>query len=165
LLLILLPASVVIGAIYGAFLHYINPDYIGPLGFARRGVRGLVIGEFLWTFPLYFHSSELARPIRQWSFSATLAFNIVASTFIIITGIFLSHMLVRPLDFKFSTWFPWEFLRDTAFALSGTTPFYLAVQVRRLIAGRVLANFILGRYHKPVQEERIFFSTLRGPQH
>jgi class 3 adenylate cyclase len=41
-----------------------------------------------------------------------------------------------------------------AFALSGLVQ--IAFQVSRLVGARVLLNFLLGRYHRPVREERIF---------
>lgn len=51
---------------------------------------------------------------------------------------------------------PWLFLLDMFFSFAIMCLILFVVAVRQIIGGRVLGNFVLGRYHKPVREERVF---------
>jgi len=46
--------------------------------------------------------------------------------------------------------------RDAAFAFAVAFTLSFAVRVQALIGGRVLFNFLLGRYHRPIREARVF---------
>lgn len=45
---------------------------------------------------------------------------------------------------------------DFLFSLMVSTAFNFVLRVRELIGGRVLGNFLLGRYYRPLRERRIF---------
>jgi adenylate cyclase len=47
-------------------------------------------------------------------------------------------------------------VRDTGYALLVSLLFQLGLMIQTVVGGRVLKNLILGRYHKPLGEERIF---------
>ena len=49
-----------------------------------------------------------------------------------------------------------EFARDTGYAIFVAFVMQFVLLVRTLVGGRVLTNIILGRYHRPLSEDRIF---------
>jgi adenylate cyclase len=48
------------------------------------------------------------------------------------------------------------FRQDFLFALAVSLVFNSGLRLRALVGGRVLLNFLLGRYNRPVREERVF---------
>ncbi|MGU3541317.1 adenylate/guanylate cyclase domain-containing protein, partial [Methylobacterium sp. A54F] len=46
--------------------------------------------------------------------------------------------------------------RVLAYSLAVSAPLVFVVRMRDLIGGEVFVNFLIGRYHKPVAEERTF---------
>ncbi|MBL7405724.1 adenylate/guanylate cyclase domain-containing protein, partial [Escherichia coli] len=46
--------------------------------------------------------------------------------------------------------------RFLAYSLAVSALLVFVMRMRDLIGGEVFVNFMIGRYHKPVQEERIF---------
>jgi adenylate cyclase len=154
-LIILLIASVAVGAIYGNIIHYLNQGSYGLVPTERGAIRGFIIGALVWPFVLFFHDSALSFRLRRAPFVVAFLVNVTIATLLITAGVFWSHHLIRP-EFTLRVWFPGGFLRDFAFALGITSIFYFFSLARRLIGGRVFGNIVLGRYHRPVQEERIF---------
>ena len=161
-LVILLIASIAVGAFYGNIIHFLNQGSYGLVPSGRGAVRGLIIGALVWPFILFFHDSALFIRLRRAPFMVAFLVNVTFATLLIIVGIIWSHHLIRP-EFTLRVWFPGGFLRDCAFALTITSIFYFFTLARRLIGGRVFGNVILGRYHRPVLEERIFlFLDIEG---
>jgi len=155
-LVILLLVSAAAGAVYANIIHYLNQGSYGLLVPSGRGaVRGILIGVLVWPFVLFFHDSALSIRVRRAPFVVAFLFNVAAATLLIVLGVTWSHYLIRP-EFTFRVWFPVGLLRDSAFALSTAAIFFFLTLARRLIGGRVFGNVVLGRYHRPVKEERIF---------
>jgi adenylate cyclase len=154
-LIILLIVSGVGGAVYANTIHFLNQGTYGLVPSGRGVVRGIIIGVLVWPFVLFFQDSALSIRIRRAPFWLAFLVNVAIATLLIIAGIVWSHYLVRP-EFTFRVWFPAGFLRDCVFALSAASIYYFLALARRLIGGRVFGNVILGRYHHPVEEERIF---------
>ncbi len=161
-LVILLIASVAVGVVYGNTIHFLSQGSYGLVPSGRGAVQGFIIGALVWPFVLFFHDSPPSIRLRQAPFLVAFLVNVTIATLLIIAGILWLHHLIRP-EFTLRVWFPGGFLRDCAFALTITLIFYFFTLARGLIGGRVFGSVILGRYHRSVQEERIFlFLDIEG---
>jgi adenylate cyclase len=52
------------------------------------------------------------------------------------------------------------FQQDIIFSLVVAFLFNSVLRIRNLIGGRVFTNFMLGRYHRPLSENRIFYFSI-----
>lgn len=140
--------------------------YLFPLGrevrYGHIAFTWLFASTLIWLFELFFMPSRWAAPIRRMHFLAAILVKVLALCVIIVaTAMFNS--VVRHSEFD-----PAMLVQSMMFQLAGfvflvVLTVVVAIQVVRLIGGRVLLNFILGKYHRPVREERIFmFLDLAG---
>ncbi len=125
-------------------------------GLPRAGaVAGLLIGLLLGTFELFF----VQTPAGAWLRRLPLIAFVVIATLIWALLIGFSVYVATPylLDIEI---LPFEVAsRDAsvlafAFGLAFLLTFFLRVQ--SLIGSRILINFLVGRYHQPAREERVF---------
>ena len=156
-LIVLLLLSALVGAVYANVLQFLHRDIYSPFMATGLGViRGFLVGILVWPFVLFFRHTALAVKLRRSPFWAEYVFNVLATTIVLVVGIVGSHYLLRP-EFTIGVWFPLGFARDTAFGLTVAAVYSLVTRAQRLIGARVFVNVIMGRYHRPVREERIFF--------
>ena len=154
----LLACMFVVGALagigYGVYLSYAARFELTPLSLAKAGLHGAILLFLWWAFQTYLVDGPVGAPLRRLPFAVRLVAVASGSTAVIVAGLFLGVPFDRyhALD----SWFPYNFLRDLAFVLVLTHTVHFVLQVRRIVGGRVLANLVLGRYHRPVREERIF---------
>ena len=81
---------------------------------------------------------------------------------IIVAATMFSRVVLHG-EFDPAIFFDPVFLQMAGYMFLVVLTVVIAVQVVRLIGGRVLINFILGKYHRPLREERIFmFLDLAG---
>ncbi len=118
-------------------------------------VAGLFIGLLLATFELFF----VQTPAGAWLRRLPLALFIVIATLIWALLIGFSIYVATPYLLAIEV-FPVELDSREArgvifsFGLAFLLTFFLRIQ--SLIGGRVLFNFLMGRYHQPAREERVF---------
>jgi adenylate cyclase len=118
-------------------------------------VAGLLIGLLLGVFELYF----VQTPAGAWMRRLPLVLFIMVAVFIWSLLIGFSIYIATPRLLGIDV-HPIDFDRRDANALIFTlglaflSMFFL--RIRSLIGGRVLFNFIIGRYHKPTHDERVF---------
>jgi len=118
-------------------------------------VAGLFIGLLLATFELFF----VQTPAGAWLRRLPLALFIVIATLVWALLIGFSVYVAAPYLLAIEV-FPLELdSRDASaltfsFGLALLLTFFLRIQ--SLIGGRVLFNFLMGRYHQPAREERVF---------
>ncbi len=118
-------------------------------------VAGLFIGLLLATFELFF----VQTPAGAWLRRLPLVLFIVIATLIWALLIGFSIYVATPYLLAIEV-FPLELdSRDAgaltfSFGLAFLLTFFLRIQ--SLIGGRVLFNFLMGRYHHPAREERVF---------
>jgi adenylate cyclase len=144
--------SAAAGAGYVAILSAVENEEIAPLALLRGAVYGTIIGGGVIAFHLYFVQAEAGAWLRRLSFPVSLVFRLVAAMLIMGVGLWLGYLLFQP---PFSWRWDW-FGRDLAFSFAVMLALIFVIQVRRLVGGRVLGNFVFGRYHRPVREERVF---------
>jgi|SaaInl7_135m_RNA_FD_contig_31_2113313_length_1787_multi_9_in_0_out_0_2 adenylate cyclase len=149
-------ASAMIGAGYAALLDVVIRSEFTPGSLLRGAMRGTIIGLIMWSFEMFLSYGPLGERLRRASFSTSLILRTFSSTAILMTAIFVSRAIVSSQGHSTEMYLAIGFLRDTGVALFIVFAIHFVLQVKQIIGGRVLANFILGRYHRPVEEERIF---------
>ena len=123
--------------------------------------QGLIGGSVLLGFYLLVVPGRYGEPLRRAPFLVRFAvFAVAVSLSILIAG-FLSVWVALgtfyPLAGTEPGWTLYAFVAGVAFVLM------LGTQITRMIGSRVLANVMLGRYHTPRHEDRVFlFVDLEG---
>lgn len=128
-------------------------------GSARGGTSGAFIGAvialILVTIELFYVQTHAGRWIRQMSFVRMLAAKSVVY-FAVFTLVLTSSDLILREDTGMLVRPDREFATNLAFSAAFAIMINLTMQLNRLLGRGVLSNFILGRYHKPHEEERVF---------
>lgn len=148
----------------GALIGLIPGSILGD-GSARSILTGALIGALvsgcMVTFEVAWAVDLIPRGWREAPFLVVLITRSLAWLVIIVTAIAVPLLTVGGV--------PWDDLVDPGFAWSVAITFVAALvfnfiaQVNRLLGRGVLVGLILGRYHRPRQEVRIFlFVDLRS---
>ena len=136
-----------IGAVYSLSIGG-DPKFGFPIGCA---IVGGVMG-----FELLF----VQQPVGTWLRGLSLLPFIIISTLIWTAIIAASLQIVPRLlgeeeaygeHYRAST-----FQQDMVFSLAVAFVMNAVLRIRSLVGGRVLMNFLLGRYHRPLREQRVF---------
>ncbi len=118
-------------------------------------VAGFLIGLLLGAFELYFVQTTAGVWLRRLPLALFIVIATLIWALLIVFSIYVATPYLLDIDV-----FPLELdSRDRnalvfSFGLALLLTFFLRVQ--SLIGGRVLFNFLVGRYHKPSREERVF---------
>lgn len=128
---------------------------------------GFTIGCFIFGGLIGFEVFFVQQPAGAWLRRLPLLPFITISTLIWVAIIAASLLFVPLLlgvkeaygeEYQAST-----FEQDMVFSLMVAFVMNSALRVRSLVGGRVLNNFLLGRYHRPLREQRVFlFLDLAG---
>ncbi len=149
-------ASAMIGAGYAVLLDVVIRSELAASSLVRGAMRGTIIGVVVLSFEMFIGYGPLGERLRRAQFATSLVLRTLASTAVLMAAIIGSRALLSSRGHPMEQWLAVGFFRDTGFALVAVFVVHFVLQVRRIVGGRVLANFILGRYHRPVKEERIF---------
>ena len=140
----------VTGAVIGSIYAYLN--FGNELGHI---VRSAAIGAGISCFISVFEGFIFERFFRKLNFSATLlirvSYYIFASSTVIITVISFSSG-ENPITIMTNE----NFLPGILFSLVMCATVNFILILNRMMGRKLLLNFVLGKYHKPVEEERIF---------
>ncbi|MCP5368897.1 MAG: adenylate/guanylate cyclase domain-containing protein [Hyphomicrobiales bacterium] len=151
--------TIVSGLVGIAYVHLLSLalefEMRPGMWFTEGATYGTVIGGTWTAFLFALRDSRLDRAIRRLSFTAAWLVRslmnsaIIAASLLFCRVVFSPYMLDDP-DFVSA------FLRDAGVGVAMFMIIMFVLQVRTLIGGRVLTNFLVGRYSKPVREERVF---------
>ncbi len=154
-----LAVTVPIGTLIGFGLGWL----IGGAGasMAAGAVIGLLITAGMVLFDVSWTVGLIPRGWRESPFLVVLVTRSLVWLVVIVVGVSLPLLTVAGLSF--------EDLVDQQFVISVAASFVAALlfnfvgQVNRLLGRRVLVRLILGRYHRPREEDRVFLLIdLRG---
>lgn len=119
-------------------------------------VTGVVIVAPIVAFEMFVMRGRVGAPLRRlplWGLTLVSAGVWFAS---VIAGL----VFIAPAIFDMGPLPVWYlesgFKQDIIFALLVAVFINFAVRIHSLVGTRVLLNFLLGRYHRPVREERVF---------
>ncbi|MFT5344085.1 MAG: adenylate cyclase [Paracoccaceae bacterium] len=161
----LVAVTMAMGPIYALiFLPKFTLDALAPVT-----LDGLIGGVLLWGGLLYLWPSKICAPLRRLAFPWHILFLLVLVAIIIpmtgwidnlvLTGTFAVDFGFRPRGSLY------------LFVLAITTFLLIIMQISKVIGPRILVNLLIGRYHNPVEEKRIFLfvdligSTALASQH
>ena len=121
----------------------------------RFAAQGAIIALAVFGFETLVAQGALSEPLRRAPFAVVFIAKALITTALIVMAYGIGGFILFPDRFAGQTPLL-DLARDTGFALSVAVVLQFVVMVRTIVGGRVLTNIILGRYHKPLSEERIF---------
>ncbi|MDP6344515.1 MAG: adenylate/guanylate cyclase domain-containing protein, partial [Alphaproteobacteria bacterium] len=147
--------TTVLGAMVG--VTYTQAIYQGPIG------GGLIAGGGFGAMLALFHLAAAPR-LRRFGFAAATALGSLGMT--LMTAICLNVSIYgfglsdHPAYFDphslYLFWFESRWWLDFAFVFGFALLFNAVISLNELVGQGVLWPFLIGRYHHPVREERIF---------
>ena len=119
-------------------------------------------GALGWGFEMYLVPGRFGAPIRRLGFLSAILVKATSITIIVVITTLAENLLLHggilPGMFTSTLFYMVLLVVFVSFFSLNSL-----LQIIRIIGGRVLVNFILGRYHHPVREERIFlFLDIKG---
>ncbi len=161
LFVILVAITTAIGVLYSYFLTRNLETGAGALMF-RSGVDWLVGGSLVWGFELFFVQSHYGSGIRRLHFLTAIALK-SAVTLVISVSVSILDSIVFENTFELSVIVEPEFLRLLPVIFAAIIVLHTGLQIVRIVGVRPFANFVLGKYIRPVREDKIFmFLDLAG---
>ncbi len=151
--------SIVIGALIGRFYTEMTSSARGAAEIAHYpGVRaGLLIAGLSAGLEIFLIAGPLGRWLFKRPFYQTLFFRLLAHWVLITGGLLFGYQMTGWLTGNSESGYGTRwFLSDTLIAFSVLAFALFFIQMRTLIGGRMLINLLTGRYHRPVEEERLF---------
>jgi adenylate cyclase len=126
----------------------------------ENGLRnGAMIGACLIALELFYVQEPRGAWLRRASFAFGILDRATLYAVVIIATLSLNRLIFGLLHgFERSNldYFGLPLLRDAVFSFLVFLVISFVLQMRRVVGGRVLTNLLLGRYHRPVREERVF---------
>ena len=156
-------AVAVIGGCVGVVIswllsHIHNHPYDFPE--FENGLRnGVTLGAALAAVDLLYVQGPRGAWLRRLGFGRTLLARAGLFTAIIVASFALNRLifgLLHGFERSGLDYFGLPWLRDILLAFVVFLVISEFLQMRRVIGGRTLTNLMLGRYHRPVREERVF---------
>ena len=123
---------------------------------------GFGVGLFLSAFELLYVQGTYGARLRALPLPLFILITTVCWAFIV--SVLLMWVPYLMQGYTYGTGYAAStFLQDFLFALVICLMFNSGLRLRGLVGGRVLFNFLLGRYNRPLREERVFmFLDLAG---
>lgn len=148
--------AMIAGAGYAIFLDIVIRSEVSATSILKGAIRGCVISAVALAFEYIFGKSRYGKALRQAPFLQSLGLRTLATTVVLLVAIIGSRLLFSSEIGSLFQWFKVGLPRDFAFALTVAFIVHFVLQARRLVGGRELTYFILGRYNQPITEDRIF---------
>src|SRR5262245_23928929 len=148
-----------VGATYGTVLHltvYGTP----PIGALIGAIHGFLLSATIGWLEIFGIRTRLGRAVEQAPFLVTLAIKAaVYGSMIAVVNIYEpgTRLVGVPVEGGSSQ------IVAVIFSFVVTAVFIFVLQISQIVGGRTLRDWVLGRYHRPRQEERFFlFVDLAG---
>ena len=135
---------------------------ITPLVLVQFALHGALFGFLFGLFEIFYAQGAGAEWFRRQPLPISLLVKSIFTTILIVAILLLGGVLIFPDRFAQENAVQY-FVRDSVVAFGMALVIQLILTVRAAIGGRVLGNLIIGRYHRPLKEDRIFlFLDLAG---
>ena len=151
------------GVLFGMIPRYLvdTPLEASVANYLRSGLHGMCIALAGWATHLYF-ASRRSEWISRWPLLMDLAVRSATMAVVVASAV----LLLEPLLYWHwieSYWLGQQFPKIVAAAFFGALLVGVVFELTRLVGSRVLFNVALGRYRRPVREERVLmFLDLAG---
>ncbi|WP_024520326.1 adenylate/guanylate cyclase domain-containing protein [Bradyrhizobium sp. Tv2a-2] len=158
-IIVLTLVGFVVGLLYRVVFN--TGDEPSVANFTRSGFHGAGLAFSAWATHLYFTSRSSAW-LTRWPLALELAVRTIAMAFVV-TAV-ASTLQVALYDMPIPHgWFRHDFPRIMAVSFAMSLVINGAYELTRLIGTRVLFNFLIGRYRRPIREQRVLlFLDLAG---
>lgn len=121
----------------------------------QGGLNWMAGSSLVWGFEILLVQSSYGASIRRLHFLTAIAVkSLVLLMIVILMGLFNGAYYEGLLDLNFVA--DAQFLRTLSFVFAAIIVMQMASQIVRIVGARTLINFVLGRYHRPVREDKIF---------
>jgi len=158
-ILVLTVAGFIVGLLYRVVLD--TGDEQSVANYVRSGFHGAGLAVSAWATHLYFTSRSSAW-LTRWPLAAELAVRTIAMA-VVVTAVASTLQVVvydEPIP---RGWFRHDFPKIMAVSFAMSIVINGAYELTRLIGAKVLFNFMIGRYRRPIREERVLlFLDLAG---
>lgn len=125
-------------------------------GQPRAGlVAGLLIGLLLAVFEIFFVQSAAGTRLRRLPLPAFIAFATSVWAVVIFLSVYVATPFLLGIDMAAHR-FDADDVKGLTFAFAIALLSTIYLRVLSLVGGRILFSFLIGRYHRPVREERVF---------
>jgi adenylate cyclase len=121
----------------------------------KFAAQGGLIGSLIFGTEILITQGPASERFRRAPFAAVFVTKTLLTTLLIVIAFGIGGLVLFPERFSGDRPFR-DLVRDTAFALCAAAALQFVVMVQAVVGGRILGNIILGRYHRPLSEERIF---------
>ncbi|MDH3741528.1 MAG: hypothetical protein OER56_08025, partial [Hyphomicrobiales bacterium] len=146
----LIGLSVVLGPIYGLI-------FFSDWSFSRLWptfLDGAIGGSLLWGCMIFLWPSPICAPLRRLAFPWHVIFLLALIALCIpLTGSISSSIQAGKFVLILGFGPGWSLY---LYILAIATLILVAVQIAQVIGPRILGNMLIGRYHNPIEENRIF---------
>ncbi|HET8728343.1 MAG TPA: adenylate/guanylate cyclase domain-containing protein [Alphaproteobacteria bacterium] len=121
----------------------------------RFAAQGALIASLVFGFEIFVAQGPASEPLRRAPFAVAFFAKALITTALVVIAYWIGGLSLFPG--RFAAEAPVLHLaRDTGYALSMALVLQFVLMVKTIVGGRVLVNLILGRYHRPLGEERVF---------
>ena len=123
-------------------------------------IAGAVIAVPIAVFEVFVVQARVGEPLRRLPLWAMTAISMSIWILSIAAGILIITPVIVP-DELLSDWdriqyLSDKFLQDLIFCLVVALLINFSIRIYSLVGARVLLNFLLGRYHRPLREQQVF---------
>lgn len=152
--------ATVIGGLAGQAYLVVGYDTI-PLEILKTwpGFRGgAVIAGLASAFEMFVMRGTFGAWLRRRAFATALLIRVSIHTVLIVCGLLANRLLSGLIigQFVSNAFESRDIMQDTIYSFLVVGLVLFVLQMRTLIGGRTLLNVVLGRYRRPVREERLF---------
>ena len=143
--------STLVGGVIGVMYSMLvggQPKFAFTIGCA---IVGGVMG-----FELLFVQQPVGTWLRGLPLLAFMIISTLVWTAIIATSLQIVPLLLGEEEAYGEAYQASTFQQDMVFSLAVAFVMNTVLRIRSLVGGRVLLNFLLGRYHRPLRERRVF---------
>jgi class 3 adenylate cyclase len=145
-----------------AYRFVVDSPHEGTLeNYLRSGIHGVGLALAGWSVHLYF-TSRSSEWIRRWPLVVEIVVQSVVMAVVVATVALVLEIVLYDSAVD-ATWLTHDFPRIVGFAFALSVLIGAIFELTRLIGSRVLLNVVIGRYRRPIREDRVFlFLDLAG---
>lgn len=128
----------------------------------KNAYSGMIIGSMVTTIVMVFELGGSAQRLRELPFAVALLIRSVFYTSVIVlVELFVSYLFLDTSLAEFvmrvqSIVFNWKYAVAFVAALAVACGINFLFAINRMLGQKMLWRYLTGRYHRPVEEERIF---------
>lgn len=145
----------VIGLLAGGLFRYVVDDSseANIANYLRSAFHGVGLTLVVWGVHLYFTSRSSAW-VRRWPFIVELLIRSTTMAIVAATAAIGLEVILYAHRIE-AGWIAGDFPRIMAVALALSVVITTIYELIRMIGGRTLLNVVLGRYRRPIREQRV----------